>query len=57
MIVKDAKDVARRWVIEEARKVPGFYGAFFAGSTNWLADDEVLPATSDVDVMVMLTDP
>lgn len=57
MIVKDAKDAARRWVIEEARKVPGFYGAFFAGSTNWLADDAVLPATSDVDVMVVITDP
>lgn len=57
MIVKDAKDVARRWVIEEASKVPGFDGAFFAGSTNWLADDAVLPATSDVDVTVALTNP
>ena len=57
MVVKDAKDVARQWVIEEASKVPGFYGAFYHGSTNWLPDDAVLPATSDVDVMVVLADP
>jgi hypothetical protein len=57
MTVKQAKDVARRWVMEEASKVPGFYGAFYAGSTNWLPDDAALPATSDVDVMVVLTDP
>lgn len=57
MIVKDAKDVARQWVMEEASKVPGFCGAFYHGSSNWLLDDAVLPATSDVDVMVVLTDP
>src|SRR5438552_1120267 len=57
MIVKHAKDVARQWVIEEASNVPGFYGAFYHGSTNWLPDDTPLPATSDVDVMVVLADP
>ncbi|MCH8294706.1 hypothetical protein IH992_26780 [Candidatus Poribacteria bacterium] len=57
MIVKHAKDVARQWVIEEASKSPSFYGAFYHGSTNWLPDDAVLPATSDVDVMVVLADP
>ena len=57
MIVKHAKDVARQWVIEEASKLPSFYGAFYHGSTNWLPDDASLPATSDVDVMVVLADP
>jgi hypothetical protein len=57
MTVKDAKDVARQWVIEEANKIPGFFGAFYHGSTNWLLDNDVLPATSDVDVMVVLADP
>ncbi|HEY65625.1 MAG TPA: hypothetical protein G4O02_13745 [Caldilineae bacterium] len=57
MIVKHAKDVARQWVIEEASKVPGFYGAFYHGSMNWLPDDAILPATSDVDVMVVFADP
>ena len=57
MIVKDAKDVAHQWVIEEASKAPGFYGAFYHGSTNWLLDDAALPATSDVDVMIVLADP
>jgi hypothetical protein len=57
MNVKDAKELARQWVIEEAGKAPRFYGAFYAGSANWLPDDAVLPATSDVDVWVVLADP
>ncbi len=57
MIVKHAKDVARQWVIEEAGQTPGFCGAFYHGSTNWLPDDAAFPATSDVDVMVVLADP
>ena len=57
MFVRDAKDAARRWVIEEASRAPGFNGAFYAGSTNWFPDDAVLPATSDVDVWVVLADP
>ncbi|MBA3945199.1 MAG: hypothetical protein H0X37_11625 [Herpetosiphonaceae bacterium] len=57
MIVKDAKAVARQWVNEIGRKTAGFCGAFFHGSTNWLPDDAVLPATSDLDVMVVLADP
>jgi hypothetical protein len=54
MLVKDARDAARRWVVQEGRRLPGFSGAYFAGSTNWLADDAVLPNSSDVDVMVVL---
>src|SRR5436309_12495083 len=57
MRVKDAKAVARQWVMEEASTAPGFAGAFYHGSTNWLPDDAVLPATSDVDIMVVLADP
>jgi len=57
LIVKDAKDIARQWVIEEASKVPGFYGAYYAGSVNWLPDNAILPATSDVDVWVVHADP
>lgn len=57
MIVKQAKDVARQWVSEEASRTPGFRGAFHAGSTNWLPDDAELPATSDLDLWVVLSDP
>lgn len=56
MIVRDAKNLARQWVIEEAGNIPGVHGAFFHGSTNWLAEDDPLPATSDVDVMVVVED-
>ncbi len=57
MIVKHAKEVARQWVIEEVSKAPGFFGAFYHGSTNWLPDEAPFPATSDVDVMVVFADP
>jgi hypothetical protein len=54
MNVKLAKAVARHWVIEEAATTPGFAGAFFHGSVNALPDEARLPATSDVDVMIVL---
>ena len=56
MLVKQAKAVARQWVMAEGSRLPGFAGAFYHGSINWLPDDAVLPATSDVDVMVVLAD-
>jgi len=54
MIVKQARDVARRWVFEHGRATPGFAGAFHHGSTAWLPDEAILPATSDVDVMLVI---
>jgi hypothetical protein len=44
-------------MVEEASTMPGFRGAYTAGSTNWLSDDADLPATSDVDIMVVLAEP
>lgn len=55
MNVGQAKEIARQWAIEEASHLPGFCGAYRAGSTNWLPDDAELPATSDVDVWVVLS--
>ncbi|MCE7982055.1 MAG: hypothetical protein DYG89_12735 [Caldilinea sp. CFX5] len=57
MLVKTAKAVASQWVSEAAEKFPGFAGAFYHGSTNWLPDDAILPATSDLDIMVVFADP
>lgn len=54
MLVKEAKTIAREWVLEEAVKLPGFYGAYIAGSTNWKADDEPLPPESDIDIKVVI---
>ena len=55
MIVKQVKDIARQWVIEEGSKTPRFLGAYRSGSTNWLPDDAELPASSDVDINVVLS--
>lgn len=57
MHVKEAKAVAHAWVRYEGCHIPGFQGAFLAGSVNWLPDDDLLSPTSDVDVMVVLKDP
>jgi hypothetical protein len=57
MLLGAAKETARRWVEEEGRSLAGFYGAFFHGSVNELPDGALLPATSDLDVMVVLSGP
>lgn len=54
MIVRQAKEIARQWVVEQADTIPGFYGAFFHGSVNWLDEEALLPVASDVDVIVVL---
>ncbi|MBE0696734.1 MAG: hypothetical protein IH586_07410 [Anaerolineaceae bacterium] len=51
------KLIVRQWVIEVASQTPGFLGAFFHGSINWLAEEDCLPSTSDVDVMIVLDGP
>src|SRR5215210_4029914 len=54
MNAKDAREIGRQWVVEEASTIPGFYGAYFGGSTNWMPDEALLPPSSDVDILVIL---
>ncbi|MGA8596288.1 MAG: hypothetical protein WB676_16355 [Bryobacteraceae bacterium] len=56
MTVKQAREAARQWMVEEASRVPGFCGAYTAGSTNWLPDETDLTTASDLDIMVVLAD-
>ncbi|MGR6319629.1 hypothetical protein Q2K19_27760 [Micromonospora soli] len=53
MRVGDARLVAVEWVREHLRRDPGVEGAFFSGSTVGLPADAVLPASSDVDVLLV----
>ncbi len=55
MNVKEVRELARQWVEAEADKIPGFSGAFLHGSINQLADDMVWPASSDVDIALVVT--
>jgi hypothetical protein len=52
-----AREIAREWVREEVASLPGFHGAFLAGSINSLPDDASFPAASDVDVKIVMDDP
>jgi hypothetical protein len=56
MRVREARDAAQRWAVAEASGLPGFRGAYTAGSTNWLPDDAELTTASDLDIMVVLRD-
>jgi hypothetical protein len=51
--VREGQAVASRWVAEHAAEIPAFGGAFLGGSVAWLPGDADLPATSDVDVLVV----
>lgn len=50
MRVSEAKRIARDWVLHEGSRLPGFAGAYVAGSVSWLADDAELAPTSDLDL-------
>ena len=56
MRVGRARKAASAWVVAQAIKKAGFKGAFFSGSTIGQPDDAVLPATSDIDVVVVIED-
>jgi hypothetical protein len=53
MRVGFARAAAAQWVMRHARREAGFRGAYFSGSTIGLPDDAELPASSDVDVVVV----
>ncbi len=56
MLVRDAKEIARQWVSEEGSRIAGFCAAYHAGSAIWLPSGSTIPPTSDVDVMVVISD-
>jgi hypothetical protein len=55
MLIRQAKSIARRWAIKEVSHLPGFHGAYFAGSINALSDGTALSPTSDLDLNLVFT--
>ncbi len=55
MLVRDGRAAARAWVAGHAAQSSDFRGAFFSGSTTALPEDSALPASSDVDVVVVVS--
>lgn len=53
MTVKEAKNIAERWVHGSAEGISPFYAAFYHGSVNWLADEAVFPPNSDLDIVLI----
>lgn len=54
MQVQQARAAARDWVTTTAASWPWVTGAYFTGSVLGLADDEEIPATSDIDVLLVV---
>jgi hypothetical protein len=53
MLVKQAKDIAQQWVLEESARSRAIQGAYLAGSVALLDDENPLPKTSDLDINVL----
>lgn len=53
MLIREARDRAREWVVDAASQDPAITGAFFAGSTTWLPADAEFAPTSDVDLWLV----
>lgn len=51
---EELASVSRTWVETVGGRIPGLYGAFLHGSILDKADDTLIPATSDVDLVVVL---
>ena len=56
-MVREVKLAAEDWVKCECFNLPGFLGAFLAGSVTTLPDGMPLPVGSDVDITVVTEDP
>lgn len=54
MNIGTARAAAADWVMRHAVRQDGFCGAYFSGSTVGRPDDAELPASSDIDVVVVL---
>jgi hypothetical protein len=54
MLVREAMEIARQWVRQNAEPHPHFRGAYFSGSILDQPDDTALPESSDVDVVIVL---
>lgn len=56
MNVREVTALARKWVDETGSALPGFHGAYLAGSINDMAPDDPFPSFKDVDIYVVVED-
>jgi len=57
MTVAEAKALAREWASERAKEMSDFAGAFLYGSICERDDDEAFPASSDIDITIVVHGP
>lgn len=54
MLVHEARNVARQWLDGQRESIPGYRGAYLAGSICWLDDQQDMPGYSDIDLHVVI---
>lgn len=55
MKTKEAKSLVKKWLEIKAPDINGMIGAVLGGSANFMNDDEPWPASSDLDIWIMVT--
>ena len=55
MTVTQAKQAAKKWVLAQGEKLPGLVGAYLSGSLLEKPPQALLPAASDVDVVLVFS--
>lgn len=54
MQVFQVREMVRRWMAESLGGIPYCQGVVLHGSINWLADEDEMPAASDVDLLIIV---
>ena len=54
MLAKRAREMAQEWTDKNAQQIPGCLGVVLHGSINWMDDEEVLAASSDLDLLLVM---
>jgi hypothetical protein len=52
----EAQQLAKRWIKEHRETIPGYRGAYLAGSLCWLDDEDLVSTFSDIDIHLIVDD-
>jgi hypothetical protein len=51
---REARRLVEKWVAAISGEHPGYQGCFLSGSVNSLADDDIIPDNSDIDLTIVI---
>jgi hypothetical protein len=51
---REARRLVEKWVTAISGEHPGYHGCFLSGSVNSLADNDIIPDNSDIDLTIVI---